>query len=147
MVEPTLRALELLDGDSAGQQDSTPLTGVGYQKLKWSRYEIESYLFHPAALDRFVQDNVGQAGADALDAYLHDNMPPRLLTEPLADIPMLVSSKARTELLPPALQAAGVLDLPYTEYFRIAAVMQPHEVHPEVTDKLDGILAAFGIAK
>ena len=147
LVEPNLKALEILDGDSAGQQQSTPLTGAGYQKLKWARYEIESYLFHPAALERFVQDNVGQAGADALNNYLRENMPPRLLTEPLADIPMLVSSKARTELLPPALQAAGVLDMPYTEYFRLAAVMQPHEIHAEVTEKLDGILAAFGIAK
>ena len=146
LVEPTLRALELLDGDSAGQQDSTPLTGTGYQKLKWVRYEIESYLFHPAVLQRFVEENVGAVGVEALNTYLRENMPPRLMSDPLSDIPMLVSSKARSDLLPPALEAAGVLEMLYTEYFRIAAVMQPHEIHPEVTEKLDGILTAFGIA-
>lgn len=147
LVEPDLRALELLDGDSDGQQQSTPLTGVGYQKLKWTRYEVESYLFHPGVLQRFAEENVGDAGAAALLKYLQDNMPPRFLTEPLADLPMLLSSKARKDLLPPALTSAGFVDLQYTEYFRIAAIMRPDEIHPEVIEKLDGILTAFGIAQ
>jgi hypothetical protein len=145
LVQPELRALELLDGDSAGQQQSTPVTGQGYQKLRWKRYEVESYLVHPAVLQRFAAENVGEAGAEALMKHLHDNMPPRLLSEPLADLPMLTSSKARTELLPPALAAAGFVDLPYTEYFRIASMMRPEEIHPEVREKLDGIVAAFGL--
>lgn len=145
LVEPSLKALELLDGDSAGQQQPTALSGDGYQKLKWTRYEIESYLFHPAVLERFARDNVGDAGAVAILGYLQQNMPPRFLQEPLADLAMLNATKARTELLPPALAAAGFVDLPYTEYFRIASIMQPEEIHPEVREKLDGILLAFGI--
>ena len=145
LVEPSLKALEILDGDSAGEQQATPLTGEGYQKLKWTRYEIESYLFHPAVLERFAQDNVGDAGALAMREHLQQNMPPRFMQEPLVDLPMLNATKARTELLPPALSAAGFVDLPYTEYFRIASVMRPDEIHPEARDKLDGILVAFGI--
>ena len=91
LVEPSLKALEILDGDSAGEQQATPLTGEGYQKLKWTRYEIESYLFHPAVLERFAQDNVGDAGALAMREHLQQNMPPRFMQEPLVDLPMLLS--------------------------------------------------------
>lgn len=146
LAAPTLRALEILDGDSKGQQQATPLTGSGYQKLKWLRYEIESYLFHPAVLERFVRGRGGDAAAHALRQHLADNMPPRFLVDPLADLPMLANIKARTDLLPPALNAAGISDMGYTDYFEIAAVMQPEEIHPEVKAKLDGILIAFGLA-
>lgn len=145
LVEPSLKALEILDGDSAGQQEAAPLTGQGFQKLKWRRYEIESYLFHPIVLERFAQENVGDAGAQAVREYLQQNMPPRFMQEPLADLPMLNATKARTDLLPPALTAAGFVDLPYTEYFRIAAIMRPEEIHPEVREKLDGIVVALGL--
>jgi len=145
LVQPELRALEILDGDSAGQQQPTAITGEGYQKLKWRRYEVESYLFHPATLERLVDMLVGQTGVVDLKAHLTANMPPRFLQSPLDDLPMLNTTKARVDLLPPALAAAGLADLPYTEYFRIAAVMTPEEVHPEVREKLDGICQAFGL--
>lgn len=146
LVQTGLRGLEILDGDSAGQQQPTEITGTGYQKLKWRRYEVESYLFHPTALERFVTSLAGTAGAAALKKYLEDNMPPRFLQSPLDDLPTLNATKAREELLPPALAAAGVTDIPYTEFFRIASVMAPEEIHPEVTEKLDGICRAFGLS-
>jgi hypothetical protein len=62
----------------------------------------------------------------------------------IADIGFLKNSKARTELLPPALDAAGLPGFPYTRYYEIAALMQPEEIHPEVVAKLDGIMEAFG---
>jgi hypothetical protein len=145
LVQSDLRALEILDGDSAGQQQPSAITGVGYQKLKWRRYEVESYLFHPAALERFVGALVGAVGVTALNEHLAANMPPRFLLSPLDDLPMLNTTKAREDLLPPALNAAGLTDLPYTEYFRIASVMTPAEIHPEVKEKLDGICQAFGL--
>jgi predicted ATPase len=145
LVQPTLRALEILDGDSAGQQQATPITGEGYQKLRWHRYEVESYLFHPASLERLVGMLVGPAGVAALRDHLTANMPPRFLLSPLDDLPMLNTTKARVDLLPPALAVAGLAELPYTEYFRIAAVMTPEEIHPEVREKLDGICQAFSL--
>jgi hypothetical protein len=56
----------------------------------------------------------------------------------------LNTTKARTTLLPPALNAAGLPGWPYTRYHEIAAVMRPDEIHPEVVEKLDDLLRAFG---
>jgi predicted ATPase len=143
LAKPELRALELLDGDSVGNQQATPLTGTGYQKVRWHRYEIESYLFHPAVLERFAQSLVGEVGAKAMHQYLADSQPPAFMREPLGDHPFLVGTKARTDLLPPALTAAGLPDFPYTRFDEIAAVMQPEEIHFEVKEKLDAICVAL----
>jgi hypothetical protein len=62
---------------------------------------------------------------------------------PGGDHAFLNNTKARTELLPPALTAAGLPGFPYTRYHEIAAVMRPGEIHPEVREKLDGIVRAF----
>ena len=67
------------------------------------------------------------------------------MRNPFDDIPYLKNTKARTELLPPALDAAGSPGFPYTQYYEIAAVMKPEEIHPEVVNKLDKITEAFGL--
>lgn len=54
-------------------------------------------------------------------------------------------TKARRDILPPALNAAGLPNLPYTHYHEIAAGMLAEEIHPEVREKLDAIVAAFGV--
>jgi len=135
--------LELVDGDSRPEIQSTPITGRGFQRLRWRRYEIESYLVHPAALERFVSGTVGEAAAGAhvsdLRRYLEDNLPPAVIARPLDDHPYLNNTKARMEILPPALHAAGLPNFPYTRYHEIAAVMSGDEVHPEVREKLDQI--------
>jgi predicted ATPase len=143
LAEPSLRALEMIDGDSVGSQQATPITGEGYQKTRWHRYEIESYVFHPGALRRFAEQMVGGVGASALDTYLADNQPPAWLRDPLGDHPFLVGTKARSVLLPPALAAAGLPEFPYTRYDEIAALMLPEEIHPEVIEKLDAICKAL----
>ena len=56
LVHDDLFALELVDGDAHEGIQSTPITGQGFQRLRWRRYEIESYLVHPAALARFCTD-------------------------------------------------------------------------------------------
>ena len=33
----------------------------------------------------------------------------------------------------------------HTRYHEIAALMLPEEIHPEVTEKLDGVCRAFGV--
>ncbi|MCK6553222.1 AAA family ATPase [Candidatus Binatia bacterium] len=143
-----LPGLELLDGDARSEIPPTPITGHGLQRLRWRRYEIESYLFHPAALARYVEYMVGPAAASAhaddLRKYLNETQPPAFLRDPLADHPFLIGTKARTELIPPALAAAGLPDVPYTRYHEIAALMPATELHPEVKEKLDGIVKALG---
>ncbi len=149
LIRDDLPAVQLLDGDGNPNVPVSPITGQGLQTLRWTRYEIESYLFHPAALERFVEQQIGAAAAAAhtgtLRHYLADNMPPAFLVDPLKDLPYLIGTKARTNLLPPALDAAGLPGLPYTRYHEIAALMRPEEIHPEVVEKLDAIQKALSL--
>lgn len=143
-----LPGLELVDGDSHAGIQSTAITGTGFQRRRWRRYEIESYLVHPAALTRFVASLVGHAASgphvDDLNKYLRDNLPPAVMERPLEDHTFLNNTKARTEILPQALSAAGLPGLPYTRYHEIAAGMAVDEVHPEVRETLHAIVRAFG---
>jgi len=146
LVREDLPGLVLLDGDT--RAPSTPITGKGLQRLRWNRYEIESYLLHPTALKRFVEQKVG---ADAAAPYLEDLQrhfeevyPKTFLKNPFQDSPYLKNTKARTDLIPPALEAGGLPGFPYTSFHEIAAVMQREEIHPEVIEKLDQLMEAFG---
>ena len=148
LVKDNLPGLELIDGDARPEIQSTPITGQGLQRLRWRRYEIESYLIHPSAIARFVERTVGAAGAGPhladLRRHFEEAYPPAVLRDPLGEHAFLNSTKARTELLPPALAAAGLPGLPYTRYHEIAALMTLEEIHPEVIEKLNDIQKAFG---
>lgn len=149
LVRDDLLGLELVDGDARPEIQETQIRGVGLQRLRWRRYEIESYLVHPDALVRFVQATVGANAAaphvDDMLAHWRDQFPPAVVREPLGDHEFLNVTKARTRLLPPMLEAAGLSDLPYTRYHEIAAMMLPEEIHPEIAEKLDQICRAFGV--
>jgi hypothetical protein len=103
-------------------------------------------------LERFVEKVVGPGAMSAesrkdMLAYLERTFTPVFLAEPLKSSPLidayLEQRKARTEVIPPILDAAGLQGFPYTRYHEIAAVMRPEEVHPEVAEKLDAIQRAF----
>ena len=79
-----------------------------------------------------------------LRKYLADELPRGVLERPLDNHDYLNSTKARTQILPPALTAAGLPGLPYTRYHEIAALMRSEEVHPDVRETLDTIMRAFG---
>lgn len=147
LVRDDLPGLELVDGDARPAIQQSPITGQGFQRLRWRRYETESYLVHPEALARFVAHTVGAGAAPVhladLEKHLEDTYPPAVLRDPLGDHAFLNTTKARTLLLPPALAAAGLPAFPYTRYHEIAAVMRPEEIHPEVREKLDDIVRAF----
>lgn len=145
-VRPDLAGLELRDGDARDSAGETDISGAGLQRLRWRRYEIESYLLHPDALARFVGKELGEdaPGLAALREWWRRRLPPDLVEDPFGDHPLLRQVKARADLLPPMLAAAGLPDLAYTRYHEIAAVMAPHEIHPEVVEKLDAITRAFG---
>ena len=149
LVRDDLPGLELVDGDAHQDIRGTEITGAGLQRLRWRRYEIESYLVHEDALARFVASTVGAESApphvDDMRAYIRRELPPGVIDDPLGDHPFLNGTKARTEILPPILNAAGIHDLPYTRYHEIAQVMLPEEIHPEVVEKLDSICRAFGV--
>jgi len=147
LVRDDLPGFELLDGDARSEIPSTPMTGQGLQRLRWKRYEIESYLLHPDALARYVERIVGSGAAPLhlqdLREHFEERYPPAFLKDPFDDLPFLIGTKARTDLIPPALDAAGLPGILYTRYHEIAAVMKPEEIHPEVIEKLDAILRAF----
>ena len=149
LVRKDMPGLILIDGDAHTNIQDSAITGVGLQRLRWRRYEIESYLLHPDSLTRFVEFMVGidfaKPHIDKLLAYWHDHFPPAVVREPLGNHEFLNNTKARTRLLPPLLEAAGIHDLPYTRYHEIAAQMLPEEIHPEVGEKLDAICRAFGV--
>ncbi len=149
LVRDDLPGLVILDGDDNPNIQPTPLTGQGLQRVRWRRYEIESYLIHPTALARYVgkkigDDAVGLYLAD-LEKYFADNFPPAVVRDPLGDHAFLNSTKARADIIPPALAAAGLHGIPYTDYHEIAALMQPEEIHPEVKEKLDALQRAFNL--
>ncbi len=149
LVRDGLPGLELRDGDARPMIPDSEITGAGLQRVRWRRYEIESYLLHPHALARFITRQVGSATAqphiDAMLAYWSDQFPPAVTRDPLGTHQYLNVTKARTELLEPLLEAAGIHGLPYTRYHEIAASMRPEEIHPEVVHKLDVICRAFGV--
>ena len=149
LIRDDFRGLELRDGDAHPAIGDTAITGTGLQRLRWRRYEIESYLLHPQALARFVTAQVGAGAAPShvadLRAWWHDQFPPAVTREPLGEHEFLNVTKARTRLLEPMLEAAGIHGLPYTRYHEIAAAMLPDEIHPEVAAKLDAVCRAFGV--
>lgn len=152
LVRSDLPGLQLVDGDAHPEIGETALTGRGLQRLRWRRYEIESYLLHPVALERFVEATVGSAGAgpakEDLRAHLENTYKTEFIQDPfhpgLLVENLLRTAKARTDLLPPILTAAGLPGFPYQDYHQIATVMLPEEIHPEVMEKLDGLVKAFG---
>ena len=149
LIRDDFPGLELRDGDSHPAVGDTPITGNGLQRLRWRRYEIESYLLHPEALARFVAAQVGTDAArphiEDMLTWWHRELPPALAESPLGDHPFLNRTKARTDLLPPLLQAAEIYRFPYTRYHEIAASMLAEEIHSEVIEKLDAICWAFGV--
>ena len=149
LVREEFSGLELRDGDARPSVPDSEITGTGLQRLRWQRYEIESYLLHPDALARFVETEVGVEAAEShiedMLACWRDEFPPAVEREPLGDHEYLKVTKARTRLLPPLLNAAGLYGLHYTRYHEIAEKMLPREIHPEVIEKLDAICRAFGV--
>ena len=142
--------LVLLDRDARREIESQPITGKGLQRVRWARYEIENYLLHPEVLKRYVSKLVGEGGAADpylrdLEKYLQENYPPAFFKDPFSNNPAWSETKARENLIPPLLSAAGIHNVPHTKYFEIAALMQPNEIHPEVTEKLDAIIQALGL--
>lgn len=147
LVRSDLPGFELVDGDARREIQSTSVTGSGLQRLRWKRYEVESYLVHPDALARYVQQIVSAEAAalhlEDLKKHFAENYPPAFLKDPFGNYAYLKGTKARTDLLPSALDAAGLPGIPYTRYYEIAAGMLPEEIHPEVKEKLDAIQRAF----
>ncbi|HEX3527940.1 MAG TPA: AAA family ATPase [Thermoanaerobaculia bacterium] len=153
LVRKDLPGLEILDRDGNPNLPGSEIIGEGLQRIRWRRYEIESYLVHPEGLAAFLRSHLGPpplsdeeiAGLRA--GFLEADLGP-LLTDPIQPGKLvetyLLATEARTQILPALLAAAGLPGFPYTRYHEIAAAMHPEHIHPEAIEKLDAIVKAFG---
>ena len=157
LVREELPAMELPDGDARNKGDDLITGDAGrMQRLRWRRYEIESYLVHPGPLQRYVEQRTG-GGALAAEPvkgmlkemtrqlrkeFLDDPMHP----EPLVETFFQATPVSKT-LLPALLQSAGLNNVPKREFFEIAALFKPDEVHPEIIERMNQIKQAFGVGR
>jgi len=68
-IQPELKAALLLDGDNRNLPDRE-IAADGLTILRWERYEAESYLMHPASLERFLDAEKGVPSASVRDGVL-----------------------------------------------------------------------------
>ena len=146
-VRPLIRGVLILDGDNR-QLSEHELHADGLTVLRWKRYEAESYLVHPKALERFLQgeqqDLFTRQKAEKGMGYLRNELAPGVLKDPLGDHDYLNATAASKTLLPGFFKAAGV-PMTKNEYYQIAAQMRPEEIPDEVREKLDAICKLLGI--
>lgn len=148
-VRPGLPGLLLVDGDGRPGTAVMPTTKGGLQRRRWKRYEIESYLIHPVALERFVRQIASEEAkeyvVEEIHRWLRENLDPAILKNPLGNHPDLNETKARTKILTPALEAVSIFGFKHTRYYELAAIMKESEIHPDVVEMLDAIKEVFGL--
>ena len=140
LVRQDIPGIELRDSDGH-EVDAGPKTlNNGLARMYWRRYEIESYLIHPAAIVRFVGGVSEEEAADRADKYMKQQLPPVVYNSPLE---FSYETKAKV-ILSKIVQEAG-LDVEEGDYYQIAAQMTEEEIHPEIVEKLDAIAEHLGI--
>jgi len=156
LIRPNLPALEMLDGDSKNKADDFVDGSTDrMQRIRWCRYEVESYLIHPDALQRFVEKRFGGVPHStepvaAMLGELRKTLQQDFLDKPTEPVPLVeayfASQPVSKKLIPALLQVAGLNNVPKRDYFEIAAQFKPEEVHPEMIERLNQIKQAFGVA-
>ena len=144
---PTLRALEVVDrnGDEGeGWKGLTPgelridegnrKTPDGMKRAFWSRYEIENYLLHPRSIIRFVSQSVGEVEAESVKEYMEKYLPPVLFERPFESTS---ADRTKGKVVIAEVLTSGGVELGEAEYFEVASVMTPDEIHPDVNAMLD----------
>jgi len=147
-IKPEIRGMLLLDGDNRSLSDHEVST-EGLFIARWKRYEIESYLIHPAALERYILschgDLFNQPDPNGGREFLRGELPPAVITNPLADHDFLNNVAVSKTLLPRYFERCRV-SLSRGDYYLIARQMLPEEIPNEVVEKLDLILAEVATA-
>ena len=126
---------------------SLPDREVGTDGLdigRWRRYEAESYLLHPSALERFVESRTEPLFQQAARKVLEEQLPPAVLRSPLGEHDIYEALRSSKTLLPKLFEAAG-LSLPKRDYYLVAEQMRREELAPEVEEKLNTIATHLGI--
>jgi len=140
-IHPGLQGLLLLDGDNRNLPPHE-VEGTGLTVHRWKRYEIENYLLVPDAIRRFLAREptdlfFAKSADDAID-FLRGQLPPQTFEDPIADNATVVAVRASKDVLPQMFEAAGE-PLEKEDYFLLAEVMRPSEIHPDARAVLDAI--------
>ena len=143
-IRPNVGAVLLLDGDNRSLPDRE-IKADGLKVLRWERYEAESYLLHPATLERFVSSEKGPLFTTVPMEYLKEQFPPAFFKAPLDLSALLKAEPASKTLLPEFLNRAEVA-IEKSDYSLIAEQMKPEEIPQEVTDKLTEIYSVVRVA-
>ncbi len=138
-VEQNTLGVLVLDGDNRNMLDRE-VSADGLHIIRWTRYEIESYLVHPEAMKRFVEKKLGPLFSQAAMTEMENILPPEVMKSPLGNHDYMNQTKASKNILPRIFSAAGI-DISKQEYYKLAEEMEQKEIHPEIKEKLDAIAA------
>ena len=89
----------------------------------------------------------GRRGASTLPicaSTSQDDLPPAVIEIRSTTMPYLNSDEGQDADPAAGPERGGSAAIAYTRYHEIAALMLPEEIHPEVREKLDSIVKAFG---
>jgi hypothetical protein len=151
---PELRGVMLIDNTETNLQE-------GFLKeLMWRRREIENYLMVPDVILRFCRNELMrfhglgehenaphlfvESGLEAAKAILKKKLPPEVFDNPLEDTPFLLTMKMSEAILDPFFKEFHehineYNVMPKNKLYRLAAIMNKEEIHPEVIEKLNAI--------
>jgi hypothetical protein len=105
-IKPQMKGYLLLDGDNRGLADRE-IRADGLVIGRWKRYETESYLIHPEALRRYVEEINTPLFASAGMEYLRDELPGAVLRDPLGDHDYLKSNACQQDFASRFLQGSA----------------------------------------
>ncbi len=149
LAAPGLPALELLDGDNQKNRAPDTITGAAdkLQRLRWRRYEIESYLIAFEPLRRFFESRLGGEAAATIGVESLRRQLAFLAGKDESDrlVKVFFESEPISKTLLPELILQAGIDAPKRQYFEIAANFRAEEVHPEIIERLNQIKQAFGV--
>lgn len=161
---PELKALVLLDGDGRDHSGQDGAEDRGMTTLYWRRYELENYFITPELLVRYIQaheggDLWGQTRVQAMREVVDDVLA-EMLYEGRADGVQefhQLGQQTRLQLLAGrkmslfaekafrlfAERERQPIPLNKGEFFQLIDLLQPEEIAPEVTDKLNAVQQLF----
>lgn len=119
---------------------------------QWKRYEIENYLIYPDSIKRFVdsnpndQDLFAPKGEDAVK-IMQDILPPACFKNTLIDeTGHLNDTKGSEKILGHIFKKMEMeREIGKSNYYRLAKMMKPEEIHNDVRTMLDRIANHFRI--
>lgn len=143
-IQEGVRGLLLLDGDNR-EIPEHDLSADGLDIMRWKRYEIENYLLVPTAIQRFLgppegqQDLFSTVSSTAAIEYLETQLPRSFFNDPLSDeTQAVIEIPASKKLLPQIFDRAS-RPLEKCDFYLLAEVMKPEEIHNDVKTVLDKI--------